>query len=187
MPTKHLLEPFIKERWSPRNFSDKPVDKKTLLLLLESARWAPSSRNEQPWRFFIATKDEPEAYQRIFNCLGAYNQGWAITAPVLLVSVAKMVLEREGFPPNNSAKHDVGLAIGGMMAQATSMGLCARQMGGFDKAMAKEVLGIPENFEAVTVTALGYLADGEIMPERARQPLSDLVFFDEWGKSPDWL
>jgi len=187
LSSKHPIESFIKDRWSPRNFSSKPVSKETLLLLLESARWSPSSRNEQPWRFFIATKDEPEAYQRIFNCLGAYNQSWAITAPVLLVSVAKMVLERDGLPPNHSAKHDVGLAIGGMMAQATSMGLYARQMGGFDKAMAKEVLGIPDNFEAVTVTAFGYLDEGETMPERARQPLSALVFFDQWGKSPDWI
>jgi nitroreductase len=50
----------VARRWSARAFSTKPVEKSKLLSILEAARWAPSSRNEQPWRYIVFTGDNPE-------------------------------------------------------------------------------------------------------------------------------
>ncbi len=52
------IMPEIKDRWSARAFSSQPVTRDDLMALIEAASFAPSSFNEQPWRYIIAD-DEP--------------------------------------------------------------------------------------------------------------------------------
>src|SRR3954467_9704163 len=85
---------LITKRWSPRAFADRAVEPEKLRSIFEAARWAASSGNEQPWRFIVATKAEPAAYDRMLSVLNPKNQTWAKSAPVLGLSVA--VLERDG-------------------------------------------------------------------------------------------
>ena len=66
------------------------MDRETLALLFEAARWAPSSFNEQPWGFVFAMRDDRESFDRIFDCLVPGNQTWAHTAAVLMISVARL-------------------------------------------------------------------------------------------------
>ncbi|WP_375496177.1 nitroreductase family protein [uncultured Nostoc sp.] len=67
--TQYPVHDFIRSRWSPRAFADRPVEQDKLLSLLEAARWAPSSYNYQPWSFIVATKDEPTEYNRLLSTL----------------------------------------------------------------------------------------------------------------------
>lgn len=185
------VDDSIRRRWSPRAFSDRRVTDHDLRTLLEAARWAPSSYNEQPWRFLVARREDRESFDRIFGCLNEGNREWAEGAPVLMLTVAKLLVERTG-EGNRHAFHDVGLAMGNLLNQATEMDIYVHQMAGIDPERAREAFGIPEGFEVVAGVALGYLGDPEQLDdpdrraseteERARMPLDELVFADAWGK-----
>src|SRR5437868_15305001 len=101
---------LIRRRWSPRSFSNREVSTEDLKTILEAARWAASSYNEQPWRFLVARKSDHAAYEKILNLLAPANQAWAKTAPVLLIMAAKRTFSHNG-SPNRFGLHDAGQAL----------------------------------------------------------------------------
>ena len=123
-----MIHKLIKNRRSPVHFSDRPVEEEKLELLFEAARWAPSSHNQQPWRFILAKKDDKDYFNRLFDCLSPGNQLWAATVPVLILSIAETTSSYNK-KMNKYAFHDVGLAVSNLILQATSMGLYVHQMG----------------------------------------------------------
>src|SRR5256884_347845 len=160
--TKYPVEEILRRRWSPRAFSDRTVEPEKLQSLFEAARWAPSSFNEQPWSFIVTTRQDPEDHAQLLSCLVQGNQKWARLAPVLMVSVAKLNFEKTG-APNRHAFHDVGLAVGNLLVEATALGLVVHQMAGFSVDKVREVYEVPEGFEPVAAIAVGYLADPEVL------------------------
>ncbi len=120
----HPLDDTLRERYSPRAFRTEPIATDVLLQLLEAARWAPSSYNQQPWRFIVATQDDPEAYEKLFGVINESNQRWAGNAPVLMLTMAEI---EHGDRTNRNAHHDVGQAVAYLTVQATALGLaCGR-------------------------------------------------------------
>jgi len=187
--TQYPIEEILRRRWSPRAFSDRMVEPEKLQSLFEAARWAPSSFNEQPWNFILATKQKPEEHARLLSCLVEGNQRWARAAPVLMVSVAKLNFDKTG-KPNRHAFHDVGLAMGNMLVQATALGLFVHQMAGFSPEKVREIYGVPDGFEPVAAIAIGYGIAADELPEqfrefdlgaRSRKPVSSFVFQGHWG------
>ena len=179
-PIDELLQ-LLQKRFSPRAFEDRSVSRETIRTLLEAARWAPSSFNEQPWRFLVATRDDPAGFEKLLGCLVPGNQEWARKAPVLMLSVAKLTFSRND-KPNRHAHHDVGLAVSQLIVQATALGLRAHQMAGYDVDKARETYVIPEGFEPVAVIAIGY--SGEEMPSsRTRRPQGETAFGGRWGEA----
>jgi nitroreductase len=187
-PTKLEIYPLISHRWSPRAISGRPVEPEKLRLVLEAARWAPSSRNEQPWRFLVATTDDPEWLERLQGYLSPGN-AWAKAAPVLIASAYRTTFSHNE-KPNVSALRDLGAAEENMFLQAFAAGLVMHQMGGFDRDSLKRDL-IPEGFEPGTMSVIGYPGDVEQLPEdlaererapRQRRPLSELVFSRRWAQ-----
>ena len=193
--TSHAIHDLLRRRWSPRAFSDRPVEREKLLSLFEAARWAPSSNNEQPWHYIVATKDDPEEFARLLGCLVEGNQRWAKAAPVLALSVASSTFARNG-KPNKHAFHDVGQAVACLTVEATSLGLFVHQMAGFVPEKARETYRISANMEPVAALALGYLGDPNSLPDELRQreltlsprkPVGEFVFRGTWGTTPDWV
>jgi nitroreductase len=191
--TDHEIIDALAERWSPRAFADRPVEPEKLRRVLEAARWAASSYNEQPWRYLIATRDDPEAYERLLGCLNEFNQQWAKTAPVLMLGFYKKTFSRNG-KPNRCAPHDLGAASAQLTAQATAMGLYVHQMAGIRKEVIRETYAVPDDFEPMAALAMGYLGDPDRLPdklarqeraERSRRPLTDTIFRDGWGDTAD--
>ena len=187
---QYPLHELILRRWSPRAFANRRVEPATLARLLEAARWAPSCFNEQPWRYLVATQENPAEYARLLGCLVESNQAWAKQAPVLMISVAELNFAHNG-KPNRHAFHDVGAASAYLTVQATALGLFVHQMAGILADKARETCRIPEGFEAVAGVALGYLGEPESLPEplRAReiepskrQPLEGIAFTGRWGE-----
>src|ERR1700686_3060965 len=142
-PTDFPVHDFVAECWSPRAFSDKPVAPDALASLFEAARWAPSSSNEQPWAYLVATKDDAENYAKTLGVLVEFNISWAKDAPVLVLAVAGLKFHANG-TPNRNAFYDTGAANALLSVEATSRGLAVHQMAGFDPAKAKQVFEIPE-------------------------------------------
>jgi nitroreductase len=182
-------------RWSPKMFSSRPVEPEKLRTILEAARWAPSSFNEQPWSFIVARRENPQEYSALLSSLSQKNQGWARRAPVLILSVAKLNLRING-QLNRHAFHDVGLATANLIVQASALGLFTHPMGGFSVENARAALGIPEGYEPVTVIALGYLRElmesGEsasslVAKNRSRKPLDEFVFEGSWGHRAQFI
>ena len=103
------IHELLAQRWSPYAFDGRPVAAEDLASLFEAARWAASSYNEQPWRYLVATKDNPEAFDRILSCLVEANQTWAKSAPLLALAAVSLRFDRNG-KPNRAAHHDLGLA-----------------------------------------------------------------------------
>lgn len=187
---RYPIHDLLRRRWSPRAFADRMVEREKLLSLLEAARWAPSSYNEQPWSFIVATRDDPAEYERLLGCLVEGNIAWARRAPVLMLSVAKLQFDRGG-KPNRHAFHDVGLATENLAVQATAMGLCVHPMAGFHVDKAREVFAIPADHEPVAAIAVGYPGDPASLPDplrerelapRTRRALQQFVFSGRWGQ-----
>jgi nitroreductase len=181
---------LLRRRWSPRAFADRLVEPEKLRGLLEAARWAPSSYNEQPWSFLVATKDDPENFQRLLSCLVEGNQAWAQFAPVLMISIARLNFAQNG-QPNRHAFHDVGLAAENLVIQAMALDLMVHQMAGFYPDKAREVFRIPPGYEPVAAIAVGYPGEPDRLPEKLRQRelaprtrkmLREFVFGGEWGR-----
>ena len=184
------IHELLAERWSPYGFEDRPVAQADLRSLFEAARWAASSYNEQPWNFFVATKENPEEFARLLSCLVEANQEWAKAAPVLVLGVVSLKFSRNN-KDNRAAVHDLGLAAGNLVVEATARGLCVHQMIGILPGKAREVYQIPEHYEAWTAMAIGYKADPAKLPDalkerdltpRQRKPLSQFVFTGKWGQ-----
>lgn len=192
----HPIHDLIRRRWSPRAFSDRPVEGEILCSLFEAARWAPSCYNDQPWYFFVGTKDrERETYDNILDCLVEGNRTWAKGAPVLGLSVARLNFTHND-EPNRHAVHDVGLAAENLVLEALDRGLFVHQMAGFSGEKAREHFGIPKDHEPMAAIALGYPGSPEELPgelrerehsSRERRPLEGFVFGREWGEASDLI
>lgn len=182
-----IAEPMA-SRWSPRAFDPgRAVEPPKLRALLEAARWAPSSSNEQPWRYLLFDGRDQEARAKAEACLSRGN-GWARRAPLLLVACAKSTYTRHG-KPNGHASHDLGAASMALVLQATALGLVAHQMGGFDPVAARTHFAVPDDFEIVTMIAIGYPGEiADLPPERrdaetgprSRKPVAEIAFHDHW-------
>jgi nitroreductase len=188
--TDYPILQVLAERWSPYGFDDRPVREADLRSLFEAARWAASSYNEQPWRYLIATKEDPREFKRLLLCLVEGNQVWAKAAPVLALGIVSLRFARND-KDNRAAVHDLGLASGNLLVEATSRGLSVHQMIGILPDKAREVYQIPEHYEAWTALAIGYRTDAakqEGLPDerdlapRQRKPLSEFVFTGQWGQ-----
>lgn len=187
--TDHPIHELIRNRWSPRAFSDKSVEPGVLASLFEAARWAASSFNDQPWAYLVATKDDSENFKKMVAVLMEFNANWAKNAPVLAISVARRNFSHDG-SPNPVAMHDVGAANAQLTAEATSRGLLVHQMAGFSRDKARQTFGIPEIWDPVSAIAIGYPGDPDTLAEdfrkrelapRTRKPLREFVMTGSWG------
>jgi nitroreductase len=163
-PIYHL----IRSRWSPVAFSPQPVEAEKL----------GSNRAE---------------FERLLNCLIQANMEWAQSAPVLMLSIAKLHFTQDG-KPNRHAFHDVGLAVGNLILQATALGLAVHQMAGFDVERARQTFEVPDGYEPVGVIAVGYATDVETLPgrlqkskPRIRKPLHEIMFACRWGQASPFV
>ena len=191
-PAHENLLPVVRHRWSPRSFADGDVSPADLRTVFEAARWAASSFNEQPWRFFVGRRGS-ETYKKILSVLGEFNQQWAQTAPVLILDAARTTFSQNG-KPNPVALYDVGAAAATLCYQATALGLFTHQMAGFDRDAARKVFNVPEEYIFGAAIALGYqgepaaLTSEQMLAQetapRQRKPLKEFVF-SAWGESAD--
>jgi nitroreductase len=176
------LSQVLAKRYSGYSYdASRPVIHEVLLEVLEAGRLAPSSYNEQPWHFIVCDRDsDPEAFKKAVSILVEFNQQWAKNAPVLILAVAANKFSHND-KYNRWAQYDTGAAAFSMSLKASSAGLMAHQIGGFDEQKAKHVFSIPENFEVMSMLAIGYPSSEETQPERKRKPLENNFFKGNWN------
>jgi len=193
-PVEFPVNELIQNRWSPRAFGDKLVPQEVLRSLFEAARWAPSSNNEQPWAYIVATKDDPENFEKSLGALVEFNANWAKKAPVLVIAVAELAFAKSN-APNRNAQYDVGAASLQLSIEATARGLVVHQMAGFDPETAKEAYDIPQGWEPIAAMAIGYPGDASSLPEplqsrekapRSRKRIREFVMSGQWGHTAEF-
>jgi nitroreductase len=191
--TDHPIQELIAARWSPYSFATRAVADEDLRSLFEAARWAPSSYNEQPWRYIVAKSEQTEDFHRLLSCLLELNQVWAKAAPVLALGISRLRFSHNE-QPNRAAIHDLGIANGYLVLEATARGLVVHQMIGILPDKAREIYEIPEGYEPMIGLAIGYRGAPQALPEelakrdlarRPRKPLREFIFGRKWGNVSD--
>jgi nitroreductase len=186
----YRIGPLLLDRWSPRSMTGEPLPDEEFFPLFEAARWAPSSYNNQPWRFVVARRQNPEDFERFLGLLVPANQAWAKNAAALAVVVSRTRFDANDKPSITHA-FDAGAAWENLALEATRRELVAHGMEGFDYARAKTELAIPDDFEVHAMIAVGRRAPAEDLPENyrareqpnSRRPLREIVFEGAFGQS----
>jgi len=182
----HPIDKIFLDRWSPRSMSGEEITDEELMTLFEAARWAPSTYNEQEWRFIYAKRDTPN-WERHFNLLAEPNQTWCKNAAVLVCTVSKKTFTRND-KPNPVHTFDSGSAWENLALQASVMGLVAHGMAGFDYEKAKIELNIPDDYKVEMMFAIGKPGKKEDLPEELqkmespsdRKKVSEFIFEGEF-------
>jgi nitroreductase len=162
--TRHPVIDLIKNRWSARAFSDQNLTEDHMLTLIEAAAWAPSSMNEQPWRFRYGLRGTV-LFDQLWECLLSGNQPWSKNAAGLLLCTTKKNFAKNG-APNRHAMHDTGMANAFLMLQATQMNIYGHLMGGYNPTMLRETVQLSDDEEDVCIIALGFLG----APDQLEEP-----------------
>ncbi|NIP31839.1 MAG: nitroreductase [Candidatus Dadabacteria bacterium] len=150
-------------RWSPRAMSGEAITDEELFSLFEAARWAPSSFNNQPWRFIYAKRDT-DYWEKFYDLLRKGNKIWAKNAAVLVVLISKTTFDYNG---KFSASHslDAGAAWQNLALQGSNKGLVIHGMQGFDYDEAKKELNVPDDYKVEMMIAIGKPGNIKDLPE----------------------
>jgi nitroreductase len=187
--TDHPIHDLLRKRWSARAFSSRRVEKTKLFSILEAARWTPSSRNEQPWRYIIFTTDNPSRLLEAQSVLLESNS-FAKQAPILICAITKKTYT-DSLELNRLYFHDLGAANENMFLECFNQGLIMHEMGGFNVKLAKEIFNIPDDYEVGIMIAIGYQGTNDSLPEkfkvkntkpRERKHLSQIAFLEDLGQ-----
>lgn len=180
------ISPLILNRWSPRAMSGESLNDEDFMPLFEAARWAPSSYNNQHWRFVYAKRDT-KYWDSFFNLLGPGNQAWTKNAALLVVVISKKTFDRNGKPARTHS-FDAGAAWENLALEGSRRGLVVHGMEGFDYDKAKELLKLTDEYQVEAMVAIGKQGRKEDLPEQMqayeqpsdRRPLNEVVFEGEF-------
>lgn len=181
------VNPIIVSRWSPRSFTGQELNDKELFSLFEAARWAPSSYNNQPWRFIYAKRNSPN-WNLFFSLLADGNKLWCSNASVLVVIISKKTFDYNG-KPSITHQFDAGAAWENLAIQAVTQGLSTHAMQGFDYERAKKELNVPDDYEVMAMVTIGKKGPKEKLPPELqkneapndRKPLTEIVMEGKFG------
>jgi len=176
------IHPLILGRCSPRAMTGEDMTDDELMGLFEAARWAPSSFNNQSWRFIYAKRNTPH-WAKLFDALVEGNKQWAVKASVLVVVVSKNTFDHNNKPARTHT-FDTGSAWMALALEASHRNFVAHGMEGFDYDKIKKSLNIPDGYTVEAMIALGKPAPKDTLPPdiaarevpSMRRPLSEIVF-----------
>ncbi len=161
------VDGIFPRRWSPRAMSGEEIPEESLRSLFEAARWAPSSNNNQPWRFLYARRNTKH-WDTFFSLLTESNKVRAVTAAVLIVVVSKTTFDYNEKPARTHS-YDAGAAWENLALQGSGMGLVVHGMQGFDYDLARKALDIPDLYQVEAMIAVGKPGKAEDLPESLRE------------------
>lgn len=163
----HNIEQLFYQRWSPRAMTGETISESELRQLLEAARWAPSTYNEQEWRYSYVYRETPH-WDKYFSLLIEANQAWCVNAAVLLVVASRSLFTQNG-KPNPVHTFDAGASFQNLALQGSAMNLVVHGMAGFDRERARAALAIPNVYTVEAMVAVGRPADPSSLPTQLRE------------------
>lgn len=169
MSGEEYLE-FLRSRRSIRRFKPDKPPLDLVLKVLDTARYAPSAKNSQPWEFIVV--DDPEVKDRLSVLHGGAK-------PLKNAPMAIVVVSDRSVSPTSY------LVDGANATMYILLGLHAVGLGGVwiqtlrDVQRIQEILGLPENKIPVSIIALGY--PDEKPEPKPRKLLEELVHYNRYG------
>ncbi len=169
----------IRTRRSVRSYKNTEIQKDVLERVLNAARIAPSGSNRQPWKF-IVIKDTQRKKKIAQLCHG---QSFMAEAPLIIAGCGRNIHYNRGeWMGDHSVIVDVAIAFDHLTLAARAEGLGTCWIGSFDNNGIKKYLGIPDEYNVVALTPLGYPSDDNAFHETLdRLPLEEIVFYEKWG------
>ncbi|MBN1465008.1 nitroreductase family protein [candidate division KSB1 bacterium] len=158
-------------RYSVRAYKSDPIEDEKLHHILAAARLAPTAANRQPFRLYvIETARHAETLKRL------YHRDWFVQAP-LVCGIAAVLPEgwTRRFDGVNYAVVDAAIAFDHLILQAADLGIGACWIAAFDPAVARELLALPDGWQPVAFTPIGYPTDE--WREKIRRPADELVTY----------
>jgi nitroreductase len=165
----------IKNRRSIRAYKQQDLPSGTIEKLLESARWAPSAGNVQPWAFVVATK--PQTKRNL--SLAAYNQSDVEEAPAVIVVCADEKRAAESYGERGRTLYchqDTAAAVQNILLSAQALGLGTCWIGAFKEEQVRKVINAPGFLRPVALIPIGY--PNELPEARDRRPLSEIMHWE---------
>lgn len=162
---------LVQIRYSCRNYSPIAIDRSIIEQLLETAHFAPSATNAQPWRVFVI--NTPESLAKVRR---AYNREWFATAPVVLMLCAQTSKAWTRADGKNHADIDLAILADHLTLAASDMGLATCWVCNFDAAVLSQNFNLEADCKPVVLLPLGVPATDDI-PEKKRKSVSEFV---EW-------
>jgi nitroreductase len=159
----YAIQPLILDRWSPRSMSGEEMTDPELMALFEAARWAPSSYNNQPWRFLYA-KRNTAAWPLFFDLMIDFNKGWVKNASAIVLVISGKNFEHNK-KPSPTHSFDTGAAWMALALEGASRGLVVHGMEGFDFEKARKDLNVPDDYQVEALIAIGKRASPNLLPE----------------------
>jgi nitroreductase len=177
-PNPYQVSEEILYRWSPRVMSGESLTEADLLPLMEAARYAPSARNAQGWRFYYATRQD-ERFNDLFCLLSESNQAWCKNAGALVILVSQRLYEG-GTRTHRSHSLDAGMAYQNFAIEGTRRDLVVHPLGAFDRPAAGALLGLGEDFHLEIMIAVGKPGDPQALASDrlppSRNPVESFAF-----------
>jgi nitroreductase len=184
----------VRGRRSVRSFLPNPVPENHMEAILDAARLAPTSGNQQPWKFIVV--QDPGVIQELMaacveKVLDARRaQGMEISDEVVDATRARL----EGYfsapayvvvLTDNESRYptynhwDGPLAAGNLMLAARALGYGTVFItDAIPEDVTKEVLNIPDQYTRVCITPLGI---PEVWPETPdKKALEELVVYERF-------
>ena len=181
------IQPLILSRVSLRALSEERIPEEVLMSLFEAARWAPSSYNNQPWRYLYARRGE-KAWDAMFRSLVDWNKTWCATADTLVLVLSRNNFEHNG-KTSATAQFDTGASWMNLAMEAHSRNIVAHAMQGFDYDAIKKDFKISDSFTINMMIAIGLPGNPDTLPEEMkkqevptdRKPLGDIISRGEFS------
>jgi len=129
----------------------KLLTQEELLPLFEAARWAPSSRNNQPWRFIITNTEKDK--EEFMAFLGDFNKQWCKNAGALVIVLSANTFDND--QPSKTHSFDTGAAWMSLALEGARREFVVHGMEGVDYDKIKQVLQVSENFTVEMMIAIG--------------------------------
>ena len=164
---QYKINKIFSKRWSPRAMSGEEITNEELMSLFEAAKWAPSSYNNQSWRFLYAKKNT-RYWNIFFNLMGDFNQSWASNAAALVLIISKKTFDFNG-EPSRTHSFDTGAAWQNLALQGSLMNLVVHGMEGFDYEKARRESNIPDDYNIEAMAAIGQPGNIENLPKEIQE------------------
>lgn len=144
----------IRKRRSIRQFRKEPISDEALDQILESAIWAPSGLNNQPWKFAVIRDRGLKDSLAILTHYGSIIK----EAPVCIA----VFLDHRRVYDRTKDVMAIGASIQNMLLTIHSMKLGGVWLGEIlkNKERVGEILGADKDLELMAVIALGYPGEG---------------------------
>lgn len=161
----------VRERYSCKKYSSRPVEAKVLETILEAARLAPTAKNLQEQHVYVAKSETALAH------IDAVTHSRYGAPVVLVVAFDKTNVYTYPGGKRDSGIEDATIVATHLMLAAADAGVDSCWVNSFDPEVLHSLLGLPENEEILMLLDLGYAAEGAApLPNHfSRKPLSETV------------